>query len=358
MIKRLVCALLLVLLSLLLLSCSLSGSDRVGEYYSVTFFAMDTEVTIKLSRAKSGDNSTEYFDDSYLSGIVKKCSDIASEKEVLLSRTKAESEISKLNGKIGRLDDPAPEVLDLITRSIKISEDTDGAFDITVGTVTELWNVTSSDPIIPDDVQIEEALSHVGYEKVTVGTDGIVKDDKLTKFDLGAVGKGYTLGVIIDYLKTTDVLYGVVSFGGNVGVFGCKPDDSLFKVGITDATEPSNVIGYVYIDDGFVSVSGNYERFFTKDGKKYSHIFDPSTGRPAETDISSVAVICDDPALADALSTALFVKGSTETLNFYDIGIYKFEAIIQTDDDNLILTDGLNGSEVFEINESSRSVNK
>ena len=176
------------------------------------------------------------------------------------------------------------------------------------------------------------------------------KTDKKTKIDMGAIAKGYTLGKIVEYLKTTDVKYGIISFGGNVGVFGKKTDGSKFKVGITDAADTAKLSGYVFTDSEYISVSGDYERYFIADGVKYSHIFDPATGRPAAADISGVAVICDDAALADALSTALFVKGSEGALKFYDAKIYDFEAVIQLTDGSVILTDGLKTSGAFEAN--------
>ena len=339
-----------ILLSLLtvLCSCSLNDTNSVGEYYSATFFAMDTEVTVKLARAKSADGSSDCFEDKYLSAIIKECADIASEKEAVLSRTKDDSVVSDLNAETDYFVKPDKEVLSLISKSNEISKNTGGAFDITVGTITELWDVTGSDPSVPADEDIQEALSHVGYEKIITDNEDLSKTDRETKIDLGAIGKGYTLGCIIDYLKTTDVLYGVVSFGGNVGVFGKKPNGAKFKVGITNAEDTTGVIGYVYIESGYVSVSGDYERYFVSDGKKYTHIFDPSTGRPAETDISSVAVICSDPSLADALSTALFVKGSEKSMNFYVQSVYKFEAVMQTEDGSIILTDMLNRDDAFE----------
>ena len=349
MIKRIMSVVILLSIMTFLNSCSESSTNSVGEYYSATFFAMDTEVTVKLAKAKTADGSSAaYFDDAYLSGIIKECADIASEKEALLSRTKSDSVVAELNTETDYFVKPEPEVLSLISKSTEISKSTDGAFDITVGSITELWNITGNSPTVPEESAVHEALSHVGYDKIITDNENFSKTDRKTKIDLGAIGKGYTLGCIIEHLKATDVQYGVVSFGGNVGVFGKKPNGAKFKVGITDAENTSSVIGYAYIEDGYVSVSGDYERYFIADGNKYSHIFDPSTGRPAKTDITSVAVICDDPSLADALSTALFVKGSDEAMDFYIRGTYKFEAVIQTADGSLLLTDMMNREGAFE----------
>ncbi len=342
-----------VLLVLSLASCG-EAKETPEEYYSATFFAMDTEVTVKLARCAGKDeNGNEVFhEDPHLSQIVKECANIAAEKEAKLSRTIAESAVSELNKETDYFLDIDEEVLSLIKTAEEYSKYSSGAFDVTVGTVTELWNVTSDNASVPSDESIEEAASHVGYEKLITDGKTLKKADRKTKIDLGAIGKGYTLGKIIEYLKTTDVAYGLVSFGGNVGTFGVKPNGTKFKVGITDAADTSRVIGYVYISEGYVSVSGDYERFFVENGKAYGHIFDPATGRPADGDIVSVAVITSDGAAADALSTALFVSGSEDAERLYGAaaasGVPEFEYVIQLKDGSVLLTDGLKSDGGFE----------
>ena len=359
MLKKLLSILAAILMILLLPSCGSDSADETEpEYYSATFFAMDTEVTVRLARNTGRTDEEEnavYFDDEHLSEIVKNCADIASEKELILSRTDEKSSLYELNGEADFYLNIDPEISQLISYSKEISEKTGGAFDITVGTVTELWNVTGESPKVPSEEEVAEALSHVGNDKIALNETNLTKNDRNTKLDLGAIGKGYTLGKIIDYLKTTDVLYGVVSFGGNVGVFGNKETGNGFKVGITDALNKDKVCGYVYTESDFVSVSGDYERFFTSDGKKYSHIFDPLTGKPAESDITGVAVICSDSSLADALSTALFVKGSEKALEFYKSEVYTFEAVIQKKDGEIVLTDGLKGGKFEKYTEPETS---
>ncbi len=348
--KRIVSFIIASLLLFSLFSCG-KEEEIPEEYYGATFFAMDTEVTVKLARTKGAvgeDDTPLYFNDNYLSGIIKECADIAETYEAKFSRTRDGSPVSEINKEIDYLFDVDQDVASLIESSREITKNTDGAFDITVGTVTELWNVTADEPAVPKDGDVKEALSHVGMNKIELKENDVVKSDKKTKIDFGGIAKGFTLGKIIEYLKSTDIVYGLVSFGGNVGVFGSKGDGLQFKVGITDAIDPSKVSGYVYISSGFVSVSGDYERYFTSEGVKYSHIFDPSTARPADTDISGVAVICNDASLADALSTALFVKGSEASLEFYNKGVYNFEALIQTKDGNLVMTPSFQSLTSFE----------
>lgn len=336
---------------------SCEDSNAYPEYYDFTSTAMDTVINIRLAR-NSGNvdekKKTIYFDKDYLSAVSSECFEIINRIEGAISRTSADSAVSEINGETQHILSPDSEVLSLISESFRISDDTDGAFDITVGTLTELWNVTADAPAVPDDGLIAEALSHVGRDKITIENGDITKNDVKTKLDLGAVGKGYALGKVIEHLETTDVKYGIVSVGGNVGVFGEKPSKDKkdtpekYKVGITNPKDTAAVSGYLYIDRGYVSVSGDYERYFESDGKRYHHIFDSKTGYPAESDLSSVAVWSDNADEADALSTALFVMGSRGATDFYNSGKYKFEAVLITNDGTVITTSGISDTATFE----------
>lgn len=332
--------------SLLLPSCA----GKEAEFYDVNFTSMDTLVTVRLARDsmdQSKKRSERYFDSSYLDTVGAECERIAVDIEGKLSRTIEGGFVSEINGECDYVLSVDSDIYGLFEDSYAICENTNGTFDITLGTIVELWNVTGDESKVPTEDEIADALSHTGRDKILLENGNIKKADRMAKFDLGAVGKGFALGKIVEYLESTDVVYGLVSFGGNVAVFGDrsggKKDDPVpFKVGITDPADTSEVVGYLYMTDGYLSVSGDYERFFIgDDGTKYHHIFDPATGYPADSDISSVAVISEDGALADALSTALFVMGSETAIEFYESGIYDFEAVICTHFGELIVTDGI-----------------
>lgn len=354
--RFIVLVLCIILCSGSLVSCT--EKVEIPEYYDYSFTAMDTVVTIRLAKKiDSTDKSSEaeYHEETYLGGVAGKCAKIIEKVENQLSRTNPSSLISEINSDTQYLLSFDKEVYDLIETSFKISHDTENAFDITVGSLTEAWNVTSDNPYVPDEGTISEALSHIGSDKLTLADGNITKNDTLCKLDLGAIGKGYALGKVLEYLnEKTDVEYGIVSIGGNIGVFGEKlqkdkegtPDK--FKVALTDPADTSAVKGYLYIDTGCVSVSGDYERYFEADGKKYHHIFDTATGYPAESDIASVAVWSDNATEADALSTALFVMGHDKALEFQKSGIYSFEALIIKKDGTYTATDGITSNAVFE----------
>ena len=225
--------------------------------------------------------------------------------------------------------------------AIDIAEATEGAYDPTVLSLTELWNVTDGG-YLPTESEVNMALSCVGHKELSLEGDIIVKTSAV-RVDLGGIAKGYALGRVVEMLSD-EAPYGMVSFGGNIGVWGEKPGGGDWEIGIKDPFDTNKIIGKIVTDGGYVSVSGDYERYFEKDGKRYNHIFDPQTGYPVDNGLHSVTVYTEDAALGDALSTALFVMGYEKAMEFYNSGKYDFEALFITDDD-ILMTKGM--EEIF-----------
>ena len=176
------------------------------------------------------------------------------------------------------------------------------------------------------------------------------------KIDLGAIAKGYTSSKIIDIFKENNIKSGMVTLGGNVQVLGKKPDGSLWKVGIQNPISESEYLGVLQTSDKAVITSGGYERNFTKNGKTYHHILDPSNGYPANNGLTSVTIISSDGTLADALSTSLFVMGKDKAIDFYKKSNYNFDFILYTSDNKLIISDGI--EDIFFSNLDIEVVNK
>ena len=313
-----------------------------SEYYEKTFFAMDTLITVRLARATDTELADEdgYLTDEYLASVADGCEKICTDIEATFSRTLADSTTARLNTEADIMLDVGDEFISLLTTSLDLAEMTGGAFDPTIGTLSVLWNVTGGGPK-PSDDGIAEALSHVGYGKLVIDGNTIRKSDALTMVDFGGIAKGYAAQKMLEYLSKSASMYGLVSVGGNIGVFGDKPDGGNFKVGIASPDDTSAVIGYVFLGGGFVSVSGDYERYFIEDGVRYHHIFDSATGAPAKTDIRSAAVIASSGAVADALSTALFVMGYDKAMEFYEAKTASFEAVFVLSDGRIMTTPGL-----------------
>ncbi len=250
------------------------------EYTESDFFAMDTYMTVSVA-------GTE--DDA----------------------AAAEAEIHRLDLLLTRenINLSDAELQELVRFSFRVSELTGGAFDITVGPLCDIWGFQGKNYRVPSAEEIAAALALTGYEKISV-TDSAVTLPSGMSLDFGAIGKGYAGDKVSELLKSRNVTSAIISLGGNVHATGARSDSSDWRVGIRDPFTGADYLGYVDVTDKAVVTSGGYERYFESGGKKYVHIIDPDTGAPSESDIASVTVISQSGALADALSTALYVMGS------------------------------------------------
>lgn len=248
----------------------------------------------------------------------------------ILSRTAEGSVVYNLN-KNGeaQLDTETEEYISLLA---DISNKSSGAFDFTLGAVSDLWNFGGT-PSIPDETKLAEALSHSGYKKITVSDGKVTLQDKQAVIDFGASGKGIALDCIKTCLETYKTKRAVVSVGGSVLLFG-KGD---FTVGIRNPKgDTGSYIATLKISEGCVSTSGSYEQHFEENGKRYHHILDPETGYPVDNGLVSVTVISESGLLSDALSTACFVLGIEKGSELAEN--YGAKVIFITED-NVIYTD-------------------
>ncbi|MBR6513783.1 MAG: FAD:protein FMN transferase [Clostridia bacterium] len=312
---------LLLCVLLLFTACSSGGSG----YYTREIYCMNTVITINVA-----DNVKN------IEGICNNVVYYIYEAESRLSATVSDSAVSRFNS-AGAEYEAEGDFLAVMEYAIDISQKTQGAYDPTVLSLTRLWNITEGG-YLPSENEINMALFNVDYSALSINGNTITKSSAVC-VDLGGIAKGYTLGKVVSTLSEKTP-YGMVSFGGNVGVWGQKPAGGLWEIGIKDPFDAEGVVGKIITDSGFVSVSGDYERYFEVSGKKYHHIFDPKTGYPADNGLHSVAVYTKDAALGDALSTALFVMGYDKAMELYNSGIYDFEALFVTDDD-ILMTKGM-----------------
>ena len=287
----------------------------------VSFFAMDTYFTVSA-----------VCDETVLSGAER----IALELDDLLSVTKTSSPISTLNN-AGLISHT--EIASLVSRCIELSALTDGNFDITVYPAVKAWGFTTDTSRVPTDAEIDTLQSLIDYKKIAVDGDAIRLENGM-QIDLGAVAKGYCSDKIVRYLREQNVESAILSLGGNVYALGKKSDGKKWKVAINDPVGNGSV-GILEAEDLAVVTSGNYERYFEKDGVRYGHILDPKTARPAESDLLSVSVIGKDGTTCDALSTALFVMGEEKACAF--LRNMDVEAVLVTQDGRVLLTPGLDG---------------
>ncbi|MCM1543979.1 MAG: FAD:protein FMN transferase [Ruminococcus sp.] len=271
-------------------------------------FTMGTVVTVKLY----GDENN-YAAKGTVNDLVAQLDDV-------ISWRKSDSATASLN-KNGFVQNST--IADIVSACRKVSNNSSGAFDLTIGNVSRLWDFDSGSKKIPNDKDIKDALKSVEYKSLEVA--GIQAEcGKDQSVDLGSVGKGYACDVVKAFLEKSDVKGGVVSVGGSIVAYGNRNRaGDKWRIAIRDPQNEQGFIGTVNIDEGFVSTSGDYEKYFEKDGKKYHHLLDARTGYPAESDLTSVTIVCNSGLLSDALSTACFVLGKEEGMKLaekYEVG--------------------------------------
>lgn len=203
--------------------------------------------------------------------------------------------------------------------ALDVAEKSGGAFDPTILPVSKLWDFGGENQRHPSQEEIESALLNVDYQAVSLN-EGILKTENSSLlFELGAVGKGYALEAAANLIQREEVSGGILSAGSSILTFGTKPDGSLFNVALRDPRgTQEDRIGVFSLTDLSISTSGDYEKYFEEDGKRYHHILDARTGEPADSGLMSVTVISDNSTLCDALSTAGFILGLDEGMKLLD----------------------------------------
>jgi len=227
--------------------------------------------------------------------------------EQLLSKYIESSEISRLN-LLGRLK-VSPDTFYIIKKSKEFWQVTGGSFDITVGPLVDLWGFKNRQYTVPAEKKINSALKLIGSDKIILRERDLLVELKLPgmKIDLGGIAKGYALDQAVKKLKENKINSCLINAGGQIYALG-ERSGQPWKIGIKRG-RGSDLSERLEIRNQSVSTSGDYEQFFSRDGKRYSHILDPKTGYPACSGVISVTVVAPSGINADALSTAAFVLG-------------------------------------------------
>lgn len=236
------------------------------------------------------------------------------------------------------------EILDVVKIALDVCRQSDGAFDITTFSLTELWGFNTDVPQLPDRQQIKQTLGKVNYRNILIGDRGIEKAQKGVRIGLGAIAKGYAVNEAVKVLKNEGVDSAIIDAGGDIYALGRKGKE-FWKVGIKNPKD-EGILGYLEVEDMAVMASGDYERFFINENKKYHHIFNPKTGYPAQG-LTSVTVICSSPILADAWATAVFVLGKDKGLDIVE-KLSGIDAIIVTTDGQVLCSSGANGTIILQ----------
>lgn len=233
----------------------------------------------------------------------------------LMSNYKPDSELSKVNRGAGKGPvNCEGELLQIIEKSLYYSGLTQGAFEITVEPLVNLWGFYDGKCKVPSQEEIQSVLPAVSHKNISIqgpvlGARGSISfSNPSTRLDLGAIGKGYAVDRAVEILKGEGIEAACVNLGGNIYALGSPPGRDSWKIGVQHPREKDRLLGHMELKDCAVATSGDYERFFVVNGKRYSHILNPRTGWPVEGMVS-VTVVAPSATEADALSTGAFVLG-------------------------------------------------
>ncbi|MBQ7793477.1 MAG: FAD:protein FMN transferase [Clostridia bacterium] len=298
-----------------------SGKER--RYERTIYGVFDTVSELSVFSAK--DNTAEY--------------------EELLRSLHSQLDVHTPSSLIARLNSGErvtlpDDITEFLCTAVSYTNMLSDYFDITVNPIIESWELAEENGTLPED--IPEKLTLVGAESLYIDIDKntaqITKDG--ASVTLGAIAKGYASDILKDKMLGDGIKSAIINLGGNVYALGTKPDGSNWSVAVADPNNTASPLLSVSLSDCAVVTSGDYERAYEIDGRKYHHIIDPKSGYPAENGLRSVTVIGRDGTLCDVLSTAIFVAGKEKASEIAQS--FEVDAIL-IDDSFIYYTEGLEG---------------
>jgi len=293
----------LFLITLIISSCS-TKQENERTYLSVKGFTQGTNYMVKYSSPDTV---------NYKKEIEKILANI----DTSMSTYNKHSVISRINNneKEVEVDKYFKEVFE---SAIKISEKTNGAFDITVGPLVNAWGFGQGKVRDIDSAVVDSIKQFVGYEKVKLKNGRIYKEDKRLKLNMNAIAQGYTVDVLAEFLDKKGIKNYLVEVGGEVRTKGISPSDRKWRIGIDKPVDSNYVAGknlqaIAEIQNRALATSGNYRNFYIEDGVKYAHTIDPKSGYPVTHKLLSTSVFAPDCVTADAYATAFMVMGKKKS---------------------------------------------
>ena len=262
--------------------------------------------------------------------------------ESLISSWDEQSETSEINRQAGV--EPvavSEELFQLIKRSLKVSDLSDGYFDISFASAERFWKFDKRSIDRPDEASVRATVRKVGYENIELNEERktVFLKEAGMRIGFGAIGKGYAANRVRAIMKEAGIQSGVVNAGGDLLAWGRRPDGKVWTIGVANPDEIYEVKAWLDLTDMAVVTSGNYEKYVMIDGVRYGHIIDPKTGWPAQG-LTSVTLVCPDAELADALATTVFVLGLEGGLDLVN-QLRGIEAILIDDQGSLHYSTGI-----------------
>ncbi|MFN4226835.1 MAG: FAD:protein FMN transferase [Candidatus Ratteibacteria bacterium] len=269
-------------------------------FISRTEFLLDTIFEIKIEKIENTDT------------ILNEAFDLVRRLEDKLSIFKEDSEVSKLNKyKKYKISD---DVLEVIKKSIYISQITNGAFDITCKKIIDLYKSKSKQNTLPTEKEIKKVLTETGWKKIKITGNQIFLSNQV-EIDLGGIAKGFIVDKVAKFLKSKGVKNGIINAGGDIYCWGVNPENKRWKIGIENPFEEGKILGTLEITNKGIATSGNYKRYIKIKEEKIGHIINPKNGLPIKNSIVSVTVIAPNCTIADGFATGIFVLGIEDGLN-------------------------------------------
>lgn len=274
------------------------------------------------------------------------------EKDLLSWRLET-SEVYAVNAAAGEKEGAplSEELAEILEQCLEVYQDSEGAFDITMGPAVRLWNIDAwaagqqqGEYPLPDPETLGQTMENCGSGRIRLEREALrIFMPRGMQLDLGAVGKGLALGKLGELLDSRPELSGaVISLGGSILTWGGKPDGSSWKVGIVNPRDTSSNVGVLSLEGQWcISTSGDYERYVEVDGVRYHHILDPATGYPAASGVRGVTILSKEGLLSDALSTACFILGPEEGMALAEH--YGAEALFVLENGELVVSEGMKG---------------
>ena len=272
-----------------------------------TSMLMGSEVEIKIPVAGDGDRARI---ESAIGEAFKEIKAL----EDLLSVFKTDSVTSRIDRlKAGEKLNLDVEIFTLIKKSVEYSDKTRGAFDITIKPLADLWNASGEEKKLPAENDIRDALEKVGARKILLDeADMTISLEKEGMgIDLGGIGQGYATDKATQILKGRGIKSAIVNSSGDIYCLGTRSGKKLWKIGIQHPRRRDEIIFEIFLKDKAISTSGDYEKYFVLNGKRYSHIIDARTGYPVGDDVVSASAVAVDSTTADAFATALCILGES-----------------------------------------------
>jgi thiamine biosynthesis lipoprotein len=266
--------------------------------------------------------------------------------ETLMSPWLDSSDVTRINRSAGKERvKVSPETFEVIQKAQEISELSEGGFDITVGSLTELWRKAREKKIPPPVEDVKEKLGLVNFKNIETDQEGkVFLKKKGMAIDLGGIAKGYAVDRAFELLKSLGYKNLIANAGGDLRVGGLK-NNQPWSIGIQNPRESQKILARISVSDTAIAASGDYEKFFSYGGKRYHHIFNPRDGFPTEG-CQSVTIVTKDCITADGLATAVFVLGAEKGYSLCQ-KLDRIECLIVDKEGKIIFSPGLKDSISF-----------